>query len=414
MLVLLSFLFILVPVAILFLTHKFSILDKIGAVIIAYALGLILGHIGLIPRPGVFLESAMQSGENITSHLLNAWLLEGSISEKDILAYKVYRLQDLVASIAIPLALPLLLFSLKIKVWFRMSGKTMISMMLAVVSAITVITIGFHLFKGDLESPEKIAGMLVALYTGGTPNLASLKEMLSVDAETYIMTHTYDTVVSVVYLLFLISVGKHLFRFFLPSYPMIKDSQVFESITFKEKPYAGFFLRETLKGLVFAIGVALLIFAISVGVSLLVPSSAMMLVVILSITSLSISASFISRINAIEKSFELGMYFIIVFSFVVATMADIHKLLNISGALFAYISIVVFGALGIHSVLCRIFKVDSDTFMVTSTALVCSPPFVPMVAGALKNKEVVVSGLTVGIMGYAIGNYLGVLLARLL
>jgi len=33
------------------------------------------------------------------------------------------------------------------------------------------------------------------------------------------------------------------------------------------------------------------------------------------------------------------------------------------------------------------------------------------VAGALKNKEIIVSGLTVGIIGYAIGNYIGVLLA---
>ncbi|MFA5817626.1 MAG: hypothetical protein WC865_18650, partial [Bacteroidales bacterium] len=29
------------------------------------------------------------------------------------------------------------------------------------------------------------------------------------------------------------------------------------------------------------------------------------------------------------------------------------------------------------------------------------------VAGALKNKEVIISGITVGLIGYAIGNYLG-------
>ena len=40
--------------------------------------------------------------------------------------------------------------------------------------------------------------------------------------------------------------------------------------------------------------------------------------------------------------------------------------------------------------------------------------FVPMIAGALNNKEVVVSGLTVGIMGYAVCNYLGVLVASVL
>jgi uncharacterized membrane protein len=38
-------------------------------------------------------------------------------------------------------------------------------------------------------------------------------------------------------------------------------------------------------------------------------------------------------------------------------------------------------------------------------------PFVPAVAGALKNKQVIISGLTVGVLGFAIGNYLGILLA---
>jgi uncharacterized membrane protein len=36
------------------------------------------------------------------------------------------------------------------------------------------------------------------------------------------------------------------------------------------------------------------------------------------------------------------------------------------------------------------------------------------VAGAIKNKDVMVSGITVGIIGYAIGNYLGLVIAELL
>jgi uncharacterized membrane protein len=34
--------------------------------------------------------------------------------------------------------------------------------------------------------------------------------------------------------------------------------------------------------------------------------------------------------------------------------------------------------------------------------------FVPVVAGALKNKDVIITGITVGIIGYVIDNYLGV------
>jgi uncharacterized membrane protein len=154
--------------------------------------------------------------------------------------------------------------------------------------------------------------------------------------------------------------------------------------------------------------------AVSVAFGFLVKKEAMMLTVILSITTLSIVSSFIPKINSIDKSFELGMFFIVFFSLVVASMADMEKLFNISSSLFAYISLVYFGALLLHALFCRVFKVDSDTMMVTSVALLCSPPFVPVVAGALKNKEVIVSGLTVGIMGYAIGNYLGVFLFRIL
>jgi len=52
--------------------------------------------------------------------------------------------------------------------------------------------------------------------------------------------------------------------------------------------------------------------------------------------------------------------------------------------------------------------------MITSTALICSPPFVPVVSGALNNREILVPGITIGIIGYAVGNYLGFLMAELL
>lgn len=74
----------------------------------------------------------------------------------------------------------------------------------------------------------------------------------------------------------------------------------------------------------------------------------------------------------------------------------------------------VFGTLFLHVLFSKLFHIDADTVIITSTALICSPPFVPVVAGALKNREVIVSGLTVGIIGYAIGNYLGYFIVQIL
>jgi uncharacterized membrane protein len=39
---------------------------------------------------------------------------------------------------------------------------------------------------------------------------------------------------------------------------------------------------------------------------------------------------------------------------------------------------------------------------------------VPAVAGALKNKDVIISGLTIGILGYAFGTYLGIFVGKIL
>ena len=108
------------------------------------------------------------------------------------------------------------------------------------------------------------------------------------------------------------------------------------------------------------------------------------------------------------------MYFVLVFSVVVASMANVATLMDAALDVLYYVAWVVFGSLMLQLLMSRLFKVDTDTMIITSTALVCSPPFVPVVAGALRNRSLVVPGLTIGIVGYAIGNYLGFLLAMLL
>ncbi len=139
------------------------------------------------------------------------------------------------------------------------------------------------------------------------------------------------------------------------------------------------------------------------------PGISQMVVVILSITTLAIIASLIPRINKIEKTFQLGMYFILVFSFTVASMANLGIIFSIGFlGLFAYTSYAYFGSLLLHLILSKIFRVNADDFLITTTAFIFSPPFVPIVAGALKNKDVIITGITVGIIGYIIGNYLGV------
>jgi uncharacterized membrane protein len=146
----------------------------------------------------------------------------------------------------------------------------------------------------------------------------------------------------------------------------------------------------------------------------LVPEDFSTAAIILLITTFGIVLSFVPRIKAIKKTFQLGMYFILIFCIVVSSMADIRQLANISISLFYYVGLAMFGSHILHAFLARFFKIDADTVIISGSALICSPPFVPVVAGALKNREIILTGLTVGIAGYAIGNYLGVFIAYFL
>jgi uncharacterized membrane protein len=107
------------------------------------------------------------------------------------------------------------------------------------------------------------------------------------------------------------------------------------------------------------------------------------------------------------------MYIIYVFCFTVASMTRLDMLININRGVLLYVVIALFGSMLLHALLCKLCGIDSDTMIITSVSAICSPPFVPVVAGGLKNKNILISGLVTGIIGYAVGNYLGVSVAML-
>ena len=131
---------------------------------------------------------------------------------------------------------------------------------------------------------------------------------------------------------------------------MIEEAESFED-------YSGMFRKGRFIPLLIALGLAVLIFIVSFGISLLLPKVSQMVVVILSITTLAVLASLINWINRIEKTFQLGMYFILVFSFVVASMADLKVIFSIGFlGLFGYISYAYFVTLVSSSYLIENFQ----------------------------------------------------------
>ncbi|MEG2070526.1 MAG: DUF819 family protein, partial [Bacteroidales bacterium] len=154
--------------------------------------------------------------------------------------------------------------------------------------------------------------------------------------------------------------------------------------------------------------------AIGAGLSLLITGKLNELVIILTITTLSIAASFNKKVRDLPKTFELGMFMILIFSIVVASQFNIYSIDTSAMIMCAFIAFIMLTSIFLHFIICKISKVSGDLFVVGHVGLLCSPPFIPPIVGAMGNKKVLISGIVIGLVGYAVGTYLGLLLSLLL
>jgi uncharacterized membrane protein len=364
--------YLLFPALVIWLgERRLALVDKIGAIIVCYAVGLVIGNLRIIPAGAAGL-------------------------------------QDTLSSVMVPLALPLMFFSIDLGKWRKTGGKAILSFLLEVIAVVVVSVAGFFIFRGSI-GPEaaKIAGMLNGVYTGGTINLAAIGAALQVDHTMYVAANTSDIVVSAIYLLFMVTVGQRVLGLVLPKFsPQKGGTQDLEVEDYKS--YAGMFRRECFVPLLAAFGAAVLIAAVGFSFTLVLPGQWGTITAIVAITTLSIAASFIRPLRRIRLTHQLGQYFILVFCLVIGSTADIMKLAVAAPSVIGYVAVTVFGSLALHVLLAALFRIDTDTVIITSVAGVFSPPFVPMVAAALKNRDVILPGVVTGIIGWVIGTYLGI------
>jgi uncharacterized membrane protein len=378
--------YLLIPALIVIACQKFSLLDKAGVVVLSFGLGI-----------------AIAAGLDLTL-----------LFEADT----IKAVQKDVSEITIAIALPLLLFSINVKSALNMAGDTMKGMALALLSVIVISTAGAVIFADQVADVWQVAGMSVGAYTGGGPNMAAIKTAIDGKESIFITMVTYDILFSAIYLVFVMTLGQRVFGLFLNKYEHQNESG--------EIDYAGMehLADETANGykkltqvkLLPQTLAALLSSGIVVGLALfiasLVPETYKSTTTIIGITSLGLAASFIPKIRDLANSFQLGMYLILVFCFTMGTMTDTSIFTNIDMGLAGYISFILLGSLVMQAILCKIFKVDTDTFLITSSAAIMSVPFIPVIAGALKNREILLPGFAAAILGYAVGNYLGIIVAN--
>lgn len=368
---------LLFPILVLEVVKRNKLAGMVGPVILCYALGLIVGNLPDSP-------------------------VDTKLS------------QD-VAEACVPLAISLMLLSTRFMAWLKYAKQTAKSFTLAVVSVLTAsfsVSAYFYLQDLGVENVWKLSGMMVGVYTGGTPNLAAIGTALGISNEVFIVLNACDLMLSAMYLVLLLSVAQKIALKFLPSFvPREKHDR---DETFHYQRVERMATKRTIArswSLAFLLSTTIL--ALSIGFSILLDGKITAPSVILAVTTLSIGASFIKRVRFLPRTYEFGEYFLLVFCMGIGSISNYTEMLQASPNVLLYVTCVFTGTLALHFLLSWIFKVDADTTLITSVAGIFGPAFIGPVASVLKNKDIVVSGLTTGLVGYAIANYLGLGMAEL-
>ena len=369
------------PAGVIWACRRFPLLGRLGPIMVLYAVGMVVGNMPFLPAG-------------------------------------IATLQEIIPNVMIPLAIPMMLFGCSFsRGEARLQMKIIFSGFLSVCVA---VTIGYLFFGRYIGEGAEVGGIIMGMYTGGTLNAAALQAIFRIDSERFVLINSYDIIISFLYFVFLFSVGIKMFRRLYGERDKVLSAknraEIEEQIVQAEQnPYRRLWSREGAQQLGSMLLYTLVIVAVSAGVALLMPDGWFMVVFILLLTTLGVACSFIKRVRALDLSYDVGMYLIYIFSITIASMADFSNL-DLAGGVnqLAFMTVAVFLSLMIHAVVCRLMRVDADSMMISSVAFINSPPFVPMASAAMQNKHTLVTGLGAGIVGYAAGTHLGVLMAELL
>ena len=399
-----------VPAFILWLTKKVKFLNFIGAIALCYALGIV---ISVIPIP-------YDKGTT-----------------------------EMIASIFVAIAIPLILFSFDIVSVRYLAKQTVISFALVICSAAVVSVVAFFIAEAaGLANASQLAGMTTGLYTGGTPNLIAIGTSLLDESnrETVIAAaQLSDFFVGGVYFLLILTVIKPVYRKILgdksPKKVVVADEvgaelaaeqasaaavadakatmaerAANEQNTAGEYDYKSIPRdKKSIGKLISVIALATGCLAVGAGLEILINGSLDgSLYIILAVSVLGVAFSFIKPIRRVKGSYQCGQYLILIFSLGLSMSIDIYKLAVEILPTLLFFTCSQISVILLHLLLCKLFRIDAGTALITSTAGIYGPPFIAPVANAYGDRELIAPGIICGTLGLAIGTLLGLGIGSLL
>lgn len=333
---------------------------------------------------------------------------------------------DAVWTFIIPLAIPLLLFHVKIKRIWQESGRLLIIFLISSIGTVAGVIISFFLLKDHIPVLDKLGAMLSASYIGGGVNFAAMAAKFETPGEMVSAAVVADNLMMAIYFVVLMmvpAIGFFRRRFKTPHVDQVESG----SIGVEGKTLAESFWKRkdiSLKDIALSVGTAFLLVIVSFKVAEFldsaIPSGDDVSFFInlvnglfgdkyLMLTTLTflVLAMFPRYFESINGSQEIGTFLIYLFFVVIGIPASIPLIIENAPLLLVFVFIIVVVNLTVSLTAGKLLKYDLEEILLASNANVGGPTTAAAMAIAKGWKDLIGPILVVGTLGYIIGNYVG-------
>lgn len=313
------------------------------------------------------------------------------------------------SSVTVLLAIPLLLMTTDFKAWVQHVKPFLMGISMAVLGVfLASLLVFFWLGKGNPQSP-----LVLAMYTGSligtSANVSAIGIALKADSNTFMMVSSIDVLCGGILLLYLIGIAPKLYRAILLPY---KPQGSVASVHRHNKNESSILGKLSDVGI--SIATAVLIAGASVGTSFLLFGQLKEEIVLCLLSFFAVVMGvFSSKIRSLSTAEPLGQYLLLIFCFAVGIRADLSAIVHKSSEILTLMAAYSFFAVLFQLILYKIFRVDSDTAVMTTAGTIFGPAFIGQIETALGNKEVLLTGMVTAVLGYAMGNFAGFLVFEL-
>ena len=337
---------------------------------------------------------------------------------------------DIVWGYVVPLGIPLLLYNANIKKIWRESGKMLIMFLLSSIGTLLGVFVSFILLKNHIPDLYKMAAMMTGSYIGGGVNFAAMAQSFGTGSEWVSALVVADNLLMALYFFVLLaipSIGFFRRKFIHPYIDEVEgriDTKEGENLA---KQYWG--RKEiSLRDIAFGVALSFVIVWISTEISNFLGSviptgnfildllngflgNKYLLITTFTVLLATFAPNFMSNIHGAQ---EIGTFLIYIFLVVIGVPASIELIVTRAPLLLLFTGIIVAINMIVSLILGKIFKFSIEEILVASNANIGGPTTAAAMAIAKGWNKLIGPSILAGILGYVIGNYLGIFMGNLL